>query len=74
MDPLDQFESDQRILNELKDLFEFVPPAQIRRGLIDLLFTHITSDNPCLPAEKDLLRTIYCLINFLHEVESQNRF
>lgn len=74
MSPLDQFESDQRILNELKDMFEFSSPAKIRRNLEDLLFTHLTSEDSSLPDEKELIRNIYFLINFLNEVESQKRF
>lgn len=74
MGPLDQFESDQKILNELKDLFEFASPSKIRRDLEDLFFSHITSEDPSLPNEKDLIKSIYYLINFLNEVESQKRF
>lgn len=74
MNPLDQFESDQRILNELKDLFEFVSPATLRRNLEDLFFTHLSSqEDVSLPDQKDLIKNFYYLINFLNEVESQKR-
>ena len=73
--PLDQFESDQNILNELKDLFEFVSPATLRRNLEDLFFLHLSSqEETCLPNQKELIKNFYYLINFLNEVESQNRF
>lgn len=74
MSPLDQFESDQKLLNELKDLFEFAPPGNIRRNLEDLFFTHLTSSEPSLPNEKELIQNIYYLINFFNEIESQKRF
>ena len=75
MNPLDQFESDQRILNELKDLFEFVPPATLRRNLEDLFFIHFSSqDETSLPNQKELVKNFYYLINFLNEIESQGRF
>ena len=73
--PLDQFESDQRILNELKDLFEFVPPATLRRNLEDLFFVHISSQEEILlPNQKELIKNFYYLINFLNEIEGQKRF
>lgn len=73
--PLDQFESDQRILNELKDLFEFVNPSILRRNLEDLFFLHLTSEKEIiLPNQKELITNFYYLINFLNEVESQQRF
>lgn len=74
MNPLDQFESDQKILNELKDMFEFASPSKIRRSLEDLFFTHLTSEDACLPNEKDLIKSFYYLINFLNEMEDQKRF
>ncbi|WP_436515208.1 hypothetical protein [Ekhidna sp. To15] len=74
MSPLDQFESDQKMLNELKDMFEFASPAKIRRNLEDLFFTHLTSNEPSLPNEQELIKSIYYLINFFNEVESQKRF
>lgn len=73
--PLDQFESDQKILNELKDLFEFVSPAALRRNLEDLFFLHLSShDDASLPDQKELIKNFYCLINFLNEVETHKRF
>ncbi|MEP1034845.1 hypothetical protein [Ekhidna sp.] len=74
MSPLEQFESDQKLLNELKDMFLFASPAHIRRNLEDLFFTHLTSEDPSLPDEKELTKSIYYLINFLNEAESQKRF
>lgn len=74
MTPLDQFEADQKLLNELKEMFEFVPAAKMRRALEDLYFTHMTSRDSSLPNEKELTRSVYFLINFLNEVESQKRF
>ncbi|MEO9485768.1 MAG: hypothetical protein ABJG47_20090 [Ekhidna sp.] len=74
MSPLDQFESDQKILNELKDMFEFASPARIRRNLEDLFFAHITSRDSSLPCEKEVAKSVYYLVNFFNEIESQNRF
>ena len=74
MTPLDQFESDQRLLSELKDLFEFAPPAILRRNLEDLFFTQLTSNEYGLPNEKELSKNIYFLINFLNEIETHKRF
>lgn len=75
MNPLDQFESDQLILNELKDLFQFVPPAKLRRSLEDIFFQHFSSqDEVCLPNQKEIVSNFYFLINFLNEVEDQKRF
>jgi len=73
--PLDQFESDQTILNELRNLFDFVPPAQLRRSLEDFFFTFFTSqEEPSLPNQQETLKNFYYLINFLNEVESKKRF
>ena len=68
--PLDQFESEQKILRELKDLFQFAPPGLIRRNLEDLFFLYMSStDDPDLPNQKDFIATYYYLINFLNEME-----
>lgn len=74
MNPLERFEADKKILDELKDMFEFASPACIRRSLEDLFFTHLTSKDPSLPNEKELFKSIYYLINFLNEMESHERF
>lgn len=74
MSPLDQFESDRKILNELKDMFEFAPPSKIRRNLEDLIFMHLSSDDSSLSDEKELIKSVYYLINFLNEMESFKRF
>ena len=72
--PLDQFESDQKMLNELKDLFQFVQPSVLRRNLEDLFFLQISSQEEILlPNQKDLIKNFYYLINFLNEIESQKR-
>ena len=72
INPLDQFESDQKLLNEIKGLFEFVPPATLRRNLEDLFFLHLSSrEEIALPNQKDLIKNFYYLINFLNEVESK---
>ena len=72
INPLDQFESDQKLLNELKDLFQFVSPAILRRNLEDLFFLHLSSqDEISLPNQKELIKNFYYLINFLNEVESR---
>ena len=69
--PLDQFESDQRIINELRNLFDFAPPAHLRRSLEDVFFNFFTShEEPSLPNQKETLKNFYYLINFLNEVES----
>ena len=74
-DPLDAFEFDQKMLNELKDLFEFVPPGVLRRNLEDLFFLHLTSEHEiALPNQKELISNFYYLINFLNEVEAEKRF
>ncbi|GAB4251291.1 MAG: hypothetical protein Tsb0034_30320 [Ekhidna sp.] len=71
INPLDQFESDQKILNELKGLFEFVSPSVLRRNLEDLFFLHLSSeDENMLPNQKELIKNFYYLINFLNEVEN----
>ena len=72
INPLDQFESDQKLLNELKDLFQFVSPAISRRNLEDLFFLHLSSqDEISLPNQKEVIKNFYYLINFLNEVESR---
>lgn len=68
MHPLNQFENDQRLLSELKDLFEFVPPASLRRSVEDLFFNLIMAEEDgCI--SKDLAQHTYLLINFLSEAE-----
>ncbi|MEO9870263.1 hypothetical protein [Ekhidna sp.] len=75
MNPLDQFELDQKTINELKDLFLFAPPNVLRRSLEDLFFLHLSSNEEVnLPNQKELVKNIYCLINFLNEMELQKRF
>ncbi len=70
VNPLDAFEAEQKIMNELKDLFEFVRPALLRRNLEDLFFLHLTSEQEIvLPNQKELITNFYYLINFLNEVE-----
>ncbi|MEQ9402903.1 MAG: hypothetical protein RIM99_04905 [Cyclobacteriaceae bacterium] len=70
MNPLDQFESEQKMLNELKDLFKFVRPAVIRRNLEDLYFLYMSSaEDPDLPDQKNFTTNFYYLINFLNEME-----
>ena len=75
INPLDAFEADQKILNELKDLFAFVAPAVLRRNLEDLFFLQLTSEQEvALPNQKELITNFYYLINFLNEVEdAQNK-
>lgn len=74
MNPLDQFELDRQLLKELKDLFAFVPPAELRRTIEDLFFCHLTRDAyDRLPNEKKSYQNLYFLINFLNEVEDQKR-
>lgn len=73
--PLDQFESDQKIMNELRDLFDFVPPARLRRSLEDVFFIFFTSqEEPSLPNQQETLKSFYYLINFLNEVESSEKY
>ncbi len=75
INPLNQFEADQKLLNELKDLFEFVPPSILRRNLEDLFFSHISSEEEIvLPNHKELIRNFYYLLNFLNEAEIYKRF
>ena len=70
MDFLDEFEFDQKLLNELKSLFEFVPPNILRRSLIDLFFNYLTQkDEPELPNKQQIFSHFYFLINFLEEAE-----
>lgn len=70
MDLLKNFESDQRILNELKDLLQFAPPGELRKSL-EHTFFHIfmEEESPCLPNQKQIVSHYYYLINFLNEVE-----
>ncbi len=69
-DPLDQFESEQKMLSELKDLFHFVPPNIIRRNLEDLYFLYMSSaEDPDLPNQKNFTTNFYYLINFLNEMD-----
>lgn len=68
--PLDQFESEQKMLNELKELFQFATPGMIRRNLEDLFFLYMSStDDPDLPNQKDFVTNFYYLINFLNEMD-----
>ena len=68
MNPLKQFENDQRLLNELKDLFEFVPPSRLRRSIEDIFFNLLASEEEA-PVTKEIASHIYLVINFLNEVE-----
>ena len=70
MNPLDQFESEQKMLSELKDLFQFATPTMIRRNLEDLFFLYMSStDDPDLPNQKNFISNFYYLINFLNEMD-----
>ena len=75
VDHLSEFESDQKILSELKSLFEFTSPGKLRRSLEDAIFNLLSvEEDLSLPNEKSLIRDFYFLINFLNEVENENRF
>ena len=70
MTPLEEFESEQKMIHELKELFDLVSPNTLRRNLEDLFFQCITeSDDPMLPDQKNLISHFYLLINFLNEAE-----
>jgi len=72
---LQESESDQKMLGELKELFEFVSPNVLRRNLEDLFFLHIiSSDEIDLPNQKQFISNFYHLINFLNEIESHERY
>ena len=74
INPLDQFESDQKLLNEVRELFQFVSPSALRRNLEDIFFLHLSSqEEVILPNQKELIKNFYYLINFLNEVEDQKR-
>lgn len=74
MNPLDQFEVERKMLKELKDLFDFVEPATIRRNLEDLFFLYMSSsEDPDLPNQKNFISSFYYLINFLNEMEPLSR-
>ncbi len=69
-DKINQFEGEQKMLTELKDLFQFVPPKVLRRNLEDLYFLYMSStDEPNLPSQKEFVTNFYYLINFLNEME-----
>lgn len=68
MNPLNQFEYEQRLLNELRELFMFAPPATLRRSIEDVFFNLLTSDDETA-INKELSHHIYLMINFLNEVE-----
>lgn len=74
INPLDQFESEQKIINELRDLFEFVTPQTLRRNVEDLFFHHMTSLDEAEAPSKDMTKNIYYLINFLNVVEEHKRY
>lgn len=70
MDILSNFEKDQKLLNELRELLIFAPPGKLRRGLTDLFFHYFTdSDDPGLPNQREFTEHFYYLINFLNEIE-----
>ncbi len=68
--PLNQFESERKMLTELKVLFQFVPPKAIRRNLEDLYFLYMSStEDPDLPNQKNFIANFYYLIDFLNEMD-----
>lgn len=68
MNPLNQFESDQRLLNEIRELFEFASPAELRRSIEDVYFNLIMAKEETV-ISKELTNHIYLIINFLNEAE-----
>ncbi|WP_436516351.1 hypothetical protein [Ekhidna sp. To15] len=68
MSLLNEFENEQQLLNELKDLFEFAPPALLRRSIEDVFFNLIATEDE-LGVSKKIAQHIYLLINFLNEAE-----
>lgn len=68
MNLLNQFESEQRMLSELKSLFEFTSPDTLRRSIEDLFFIYVTIEDQ-MHVSKQLAENVYYLINFLNEVE-----
>lgn len=72
--PLNQFESEQKMLAELKDLFQFVSPRTLRRNLVDLYFLYMSSaEEPDLPNQKNFATNFYYLINFLNEMDELSK-
>lgn len=70
MDILSNFEKDQQLLDRLKELLAFAPPAKLRRGLTDLFFHCFTeSEDPGLPNQREFTEHFYYLLNFLSEIE-----
>lgn len=68
MNPLDAFELEQKMLTELKNLFEVVPPFQLRRNLEDLYFQYVTTEEHLELAPK-FNSNFYFLLNFLNEMD-----
>lgn len=61
-------EQDQYLIDDLKTLFENVPPNQLRNSLEDLLLSYLSQEDVVLPSG-EMIQYYYYLMLFLREVE-----
>jgi len=70
MDVINEFERDQRILSELKELLQFAPPGKLRRSIEDVFFLYLSeSEGKESSLPREAINNFYYLVNFLNEVE-----
>jgi hypothetical protein len=63
-------EIDERVIEELQTLFDFVPRRQFSRKIVQMYFLHISSNQGVFPVNfHELTRNVYFLLKFLEIAE-----
>jgi hypothetical protein len=63
----------EKVIQELDDLFNLTPPATLRQSLTEIFFSYLcnTKSEDHKPELKDIAADFYFLIKFLDEVEKE---
>jgi hypothetical protein len=61
-----------KICKELKDLFSFVPPEEMRQSITHIYFSYLIHSEVVPHDHKKISEDIYFLLNFLEKVRMLN--
>ncbi len=64
---------DELIVEQVKSLFEFVPPHQLRRDITDIFFYALMNKDFDLAAQQDAVEEIFMFLQFLDGMEDQRK-
>jgi hypothetical protein len=65
----------QKVINELRSLFEFSPPGRLRQSLTDILLSYLSTTDPEFYEDDidEIATDFYFLIKFLESVEKDSQ-